>query len=146
MPGDKRYVQVITPNVMRAREVKDLYNSLKATNVNMEERLTILLNTKMTVGDKRKSLIGKEHSTRKHTEIMDEILELINREANLLNRSRPEKSLAGLRLRLANLFLQFIELPENNPDTSERQIIPTRLLRQDLEKAQLNAKNHSLKT
>lgn len=33
----------------------------------------------------------------------------------MLDRGRPEKSLEGLRQRLANLFLQFIEYPLFNP-------------------------------
>ena len=41
-----------------------------------------------------------------------EIVDLIDREADLLNRGRSEASLDGLRKRIANLFLQFIETPE----------------------------------
>lgn len=121
-----------------------IYNDLKATNMNMEERLTILLNTKITVGNKRKSLIYKGNTQSSHADLMDEILDLITREANLLNRGRPEKSLGGLRLRLANLFLQFIEIPENNPEASEHQKIPTKILQHDLERAKLNATTHSV--
>ena len=44
------------------------------------------------------------------------IVELIDREADLLNRGRAESSLDGLRKRLLNLFLQFIETPEFNPE------------------------------
>lgn len=143
MPGDGRFVQVITPNIMRARELMHIYNDLKATNMNMEERLTILLNTKITVGNKKKSLILLGSNVGKMIDLMDEILELIQREADLLNRGRPEKSLGGLRLRLANLFLQFIEIPDNNPDAAEYQKIPTKLLQNDLDKAKLNATTHS---
>ena len=44
-----------------------------------------------------------------------EIKSLINREADMIQRKRPLESLAGLRVRLSNLFLRFIENPENNP-------------------------------
>ena len=69
-----------------------IYNSLKNKHVSLDERLDILYNTKMTVNDEKCAL-------------SDEIEELINREADMLNRGRPEKSLEGLRLRLCNLFL-----------------------------------------
>jgi hypothetical protein len=63
--------------------------------ISTDERLDILLNTKWTV---------KEWDCN----LTREIVELIDREANMLDRSRPESSLEGLRQRLANLFLQFI--------------------------------------
>lgn len=40
------------------------------------------------------------------TSLTREILELIEREADLMMRGRPAKSLSGLRLRILNLFLQ----------------------------------------
>ena len=49
------------------------------------------------------------------------IVELIDREADLLNRGRAESSLDGLRKRLLNLFLQFIETPEFNPEVREEE-------------------------
>ena len=51
-------------------------------------------------------------------------MDLIDREANMLDRGRPEKSLEGLRQRLANLFLQFIEYPLFNPEAARFQKIP----------------------
>jgi hypothetical protein len=45
-----------------------------------------------------------------------DIVELIDREADLLNRGRREANLEGLRRRLSNLFLQFVETPEFNPE------------------------------
>jgi hypothetical protein len=42
----------------------------------------------------------------------------------LINRGRSEKSLAGLRRRLSNLFLQFIETPEFNPEAARFQKVP----------------------
>ncbi|KUF86901.1 hypothetical protein AM588_10002334 [Phytophthora nicotianae] len=47
-----------------------------------------------------------------------ELVELIDREADMLSRGRKEKSLEGLRKRLTNLFLQFIETPEFNPEAA----------------------------
>ena len=70
----------------------DIYNGLKLKNITIDERLDILLNTKWTV---------KEWDCN----ITREIVELIDREADMLNRGRPENSLEGLRQRLCNLFL-----------------------------------------
>ena len=67
----------------------------------IDERLDILVNTKWTV---------KEWDCN----LTREIVELIDREADMLNRGRPLKSLdgnsislyhLGLRMRLCNLFL-----------------------------------------
>ncbi|CAK8993569.1 IQ and ubiquitin-like domain-containing protein [Durusdinium trenchii] len=52
------------------------------------------------------------------------MVDLIDREADMLNRGRPEKSFVGLRKRLANLFLQFIETPEFNPEAIQFQKVP----------------------
>ena len=90
----------------------DLYKGLKMKNISTDERLDILLNTKWTV---------KEWDCN----LTREIVELIDREANMLDRGRPEKSLEGLRQRLANLFLQFTETPEFNPESSRyKKVIP----------------------
>ena len=56
-----------------------------------------------------------------------DIVDLIDREADMLNRGRSETSLTGLRKRLANLFLQFIETPEFNPEAARFQKVPQEL-------------------
>eukprot|EP00951_Prasinocladus_malaysianus_P028136 scaffold255258_cov22-Prasinocladus_malaysianus.AAC.1 len=43
-----------------------------------------------------------------------EIVELVDREADLLNRGRSPKTMEGLRKRIASMFLVFIETPEFN--------------------------------
>ena len=53
-----------------------------------------------------------------------EIVDLIDREADLLNRGRSPKTLAGLRQRVANLFLQFCETPEFNPESAKFSLVP----------------------
>jgi len=132
--SDGRYVQVTTPNIMRARELMEIYNGLKDNHLSLEERLTVLLNIKITVYDHLLKLQSSRGNPRL-IELDEEILDLIKREANLLNRGRPEKSLGGLRVRLANLFLQFIESPENNPEASEYMKMPVKALQHDLELA-----------
>lgn len=56
-----------------------------------------------------------------------EMVELIDREADLLARGRPAASLRSLRRRLANLFLQFVETPEFNPEAARFQPVPRAL-------------------
>jgi len=90
--SDQRLTEVHTPFTTRAKELMDIYQGLKLKNLSVDERLDILLNTKWTVKEWECNL------TR-------EIVELIDREADMLNRGRPETSLEGLRTRLCNLFL-----------------------------------------
>ncbi|TMW68904.1 hypothetical protein Poli38472_001060 [Pythium oligandrum] len=95
--------EVHTPFTIRAKELADLYHGLKMSLISVDERLDVLLHAKWTV---------KEFEC----PLTREIIELIDREADMLNRGRKEKSLEGLRKRLNNLFLQFIETPEFNPE------------------------------
>lgn len=80
--SDDRFTEIHTPFTTRAKELMDIYNGLKTTNVPLDERLDILLNTKWTV---------KEFDY----PLTREIVELIDREADMLNRGRTEKSLDG---------------------------------------------------
>eukprot|EP00455_Lapot_gusevi_P013095 TRINITY_DN16319_c0_g1_i3.p2 TRINITY_DN16319_c0_g1~~TRINITY_DN16319_c0_g1_i3.p2 ORF type:complete len:112 (-),score=13.94 TRINITY_DN16319_c0_g1_i3:59-394(-) len=77
----------------------------------MEERLDVLLHVKWTV---------KEFDCNLTREIVD----LIDREIDLLKRGRSEKSLEGLRKRLCNLFLNFVNTPEFNPESMRFQKVP----------------------
>lgn len=73
---DGRITEVHTPFTIRAKELMDLYKGLKMKNISTDERLDILLNTKWTV---------KEWDCN----LTREIVELIDREANMLDRGRP---------------------------------------------------------
>jgi hypothetical protein len=112
---DGRYTEVHTPYSTRAKELMDLYNGLRLPFLSTDERLDVLLHTKWTV---------KEFDCNLSREIVD----LIDREADMLNRGRSEASLEGLRKRLSNLFLQFIETPEFNPEAARFQKVPRELL------------------
>lgn len=89
---DGRFTEVHTPFSTRAKELMDLYNGLRLPFLSTDERLDVLLHTKWTV---------KEFDCNLTREIVD----LIDREADMLNRGRSEASLEGLRKRLSNLFL-----------------------------------------
>ena len=90
--SDGRFTEVHTPFSTRAKELMDLYNGLLLPNLSTDERLDVLLHTKWTV---------KEFDCN----LTRVIVELIDREADMLNRGRGEGSLEGLRRRLSNLFL-----------------------------------------
>ena len=48
----------------------------------------------------------------------------------MLNRGRSEASFSGLRKRLSNLFLQFVETPEFNPEALKFQQVPREMIKQ----------------
>jgi hypothetical protein len=81
----------------------------------VDERLDVLLHVKWTV---------KEFDC----ELTREIVELMDREADLLNRGRPSKALESLRRRIANRFLEFIETPEFNPEALRHTKVPVEYL------------------
>jgi len=107
--GGTTYIE--TPFTVRARELMDLYHGLNTEMLSVDERLDVLLHVKWTV---------KEFDCK----LTRDIVELIDREADLLNRGRKDKSLVGLRKRLSNMFLEFIEQPEFNPEAVQYVKIP----------------------
>jgi hypothetical protein len=113
--SDGEVAQVHTPFTTRAKELMELYNGLRLPMLTIDERLDVLLHVKWTV---------KEFDCN----LTRDIVELIDREADMLNRGRSESSLTGLRKRLANLFLQFIETPEFNPESARFQKVPQELI------------------
>ncbi len=115
--GETALVQ--TPATQRAKELLDLFNALqntgKAANTTgsgatsttvIDERLDCLLHVKWTVLEFDSALTK-------------DIADLTDREADLLNRGRPVKSMEKLRTRLTNLFLEFLEDPKYNPRASD---------------------------
>jgi hypothetical protein len=98
--------QVQTVETQRAKALLDLYSALLADDATMEQRLDILLNVKWTVNEF-------------DTALTREIKDLIDREADLLNRGRSMKSMLKLRARLHTAFLQFVEDAQYNPRAAE---------------------------
>lgn len=109
--SDGDVTEVHTPFTVRAKELRELYNGLNLGMLSTDERLDVLLHVKWTV---------KEFDCN----LSREIVGLIDREADLINRGRSDASLAGLRRRLSNQFLRFIETPEFNPEASRFQKNP----------------------
>ncbi|KNE60692.1 hypothetical protein AMAG_06055 [Allomyces macrogynus ATCC 38327] len=112
MAGSKKWplskgghVLVDTPTTLRARELRDLYYTLVNTPNSVDARLHILLQVKNAV---------KEHDCT----LSQDLIQLINREGDLLCRGRDGDCLDGLRQRISFLFLQFISVPEFNPEAA----------------------------
>ncbi|XP_065667474.1 IQ motif and ubiquitin-like domain-containing protein isoform X6 [Hydra vulgaris] len=61
--------------------------------------------------------------------LTEEIIELVNREINLLTRGVKEKNLEGLRLRISTLFLQFCKNPQYNPEVARLLKVPNNPLK-----------------
>jgi len=106
---------VHTPFTTRAKELLELYHGLKAAGTSVDERLDVLLHVKWT---------AKEFDC----DLTRDLVDLIDREADLLNRGRSEKAMVGLRKRICTLFLQFIETPDFNPEAERFQQAPPELL------------------
>mmetsp|Transcript_1138 Transcript_1138/g.2604 ORF Transcript_1138/g.2604 Transcript_1138/m.2604 type:complete len:572 (-) Transcript_1138:269-1984(-) len=105
------FVEVITPVTTRASELVQLYNGLKLRGIPIPQRIDVIMNVKYTV---------REFDC----QLTRDIQELVNRENDMLSRGRSGKSLTGMRQRLENLFLQFIETPEFNPGAENFQRAP----------------------
>lgn len=97
---------VHTPETQRAKQLLDLFNTLSAPVQSIDQRLEVILSVKWIVSENE-------------IDISKEIKELVDREADLLNRNRPLASMERLRLRLQNLFLQYLQNPFVNPRSSE---------------------------
>jgi hypothetical protein len=95
-----------TPATSAATQTADVASTAE------EQRLMVLLHVKWTV---------KEFSSA----LTADLVSLIDREADLLHRGRGQKSLVGLRRRVANRFLHFLQTPDYNPEASRFQKVPS---------------------
>ncbi|XP_066525316.1 IQ motif and ubiquitin-like domain-containing protein isoform X2 [Hoplias malabaricus] len=103
--------QMDTPYSLRAKELRDLYNSINLQYLSQEERLDVLQTLKHTV---------KEHECK----LTQQIVQLIDREADLLMRGVKDSNLEGLRKRISTLFLQYIKTPAFNPQAAKMLRVP----------------------
>lgn len=102
---DGKVTEMDTPYTIRAQELRDIYSTLSMKYLTQDERLDVLLTLKHTV---------KEHDCK----LTQEIIELIDREADLLMRGVKESNLEGLRKRILTLFLQYCKTPLFNPEAA----------------------------
>ncbi|XP_047126968.1 IQ motif and ubiquitin-like domain-containing protein isoform X3 [Hydra vulgaris] len=106
--------EMYTNNTLRAEKLRDLYNSLQMNYLTQGEREDVLCTLKQT-----------EYKCK----LTEEIVELVNREINLLTRGVKEKNLEGLRLRISTLFLQFCKNPQYNPEVARLLKVPNNPLK-----------------
>ncbi|XP_068703334.1 IQ motif and ubiquitin-like domain-containing protein [Montipora foliosa] len=108
---DGKITEMDTPYTIRAQELRDIYSTLSMKYLTQDERLDVLLTLKHTV---------KEHDCK----LTQEIIELIDREADLLMRGVKETNLEGLRKRILTLFLQYCKTPLFNPQAAHLIKVP----------------------
>lgn len=119
-----------TPETQRAKELLELFNAFNNTTAltTTEQRLDVLLNIKVGYIPSQYLLIfGRLLMPVRFFSVLQwtvsefdspltrDIKDLADREADLLNRGRPQKSMEKLRKRMQNLFLEFLQNPEYNP-------------------------------
>ncbi|XP_070322445.1 IQ motif and ubiquitin-like domain-containing protein isoform X1 [Odocoileus virginianus] len=108
---DGKIIELDTQFTIRARELQNIYNCIMLKNVSQDERLDVLLTLKHTV---------KEHECK----LTQEILELIDREVDLMMRGVKHQNLEGLRKRIATLFFHYIKTPLFNPEVARHLKVP----------------------
>ncbi|PAA68246.1 hypothetical protein BOX15_Mlig014514g1, partial [Macrostomum lignano] len=109
--GEGKLLEMDTPFTLRGRELLGIYNSLQMKYLTQDERLDVLLTLKHTV---------KEHECK----LTRDLIELIDREADLLIRGVAEDKLSGLRKRISTLFLQYCKTPTFNPEIADLLAVP----------------------
>jgi hypothetical protein len=108
---DGKMTEMDTPHSLRAQQLRDLYKSLEMEYLTQDERLDVLLTLKYTI---------KEHECK----LTQELMELIDREADLLTRGIKVSNLEGLRQRILALFLQYAKTPLFNPEAARLLKVP----------------------
>jgi len=108
---DGRYTEMDTKYTIRAKELRDIYKSITMKYLTQDERLDVLLTLKHTV---------KEHDCK----LTREIIELIDREADLIMRGVSDTNLEGLRQRIATQFLEYCKNPMFNPEIARYTKVP----------------------
>nr|XP_012607287.1 IQ and ubiquitin-like domain-containing protein isoform X1 [Microcebus murinus]XP_012607289.1 IQ and ubiquitin-like domain-containing protein isoform X1 [Microcebus murinus]XP_012607290.1 IQ and ubiquitin-like domain-containing protein isoform X1 [Microcebus murinus]XP_012607291.1 IQ and ubiquitin-like domain-containing protein isoform X1 [Microcebus murinus] len=108
---DGKIIEMDTQFTIRARELQSIYKCIILKNISQDERLDVLLTLKHTV---------KEHECK----LTQDILELIDREVDLMMRGVKHHNLEGLRKRIATLFLHYIKTPLFNPEVARYIKIP----------------------
>ncbi|KFQ41166.1 IQ and ubiquitin-like domain-containing protein, partial [Nestor notabilis] len=108
---DGKITEMDTQYTLRARELLETYCSISMSDIPQDERIDVLLTVKRTV---------KEHKCK----LTQEIIELIDREIDLMSRDVKECNLEGLRKRICTLFLRFIKMPKFNPEVARILKVP----------------------
>ncbi|XP_035498533.2 IQ and ubiquitin-like domain-containing protein [Scophthalmus maximus] len=112
--ADGRLIEMDSQQTIRARELRDLYNDINQPAASQEQRFNVLTTLKRTI---------KEHPC----QLTQDMVDLIDREEELMTRSVKAANLEGLRRRISTLFLQFIKTPAFNPEVAKLLMNPTQL-------------------
>ncbi|XP_051807524.1 IQ and ubiquitin-like domain-containing protein isoform X2 [Acanthochromis polyacanthus] len=104
--ADGRLIEMDNLHTIRARELRDLYSNISLFTVSQEQRSHILMTLKHTVNE-HKCLLTRD------------IVDLIDREVDLMKRGVQTRNLEGLRKRICTLFLQYIKTQAFNPAVSK---------------------------
>ncbi|NXP79122.1 IQUB protein, partial [Ramphastos sulfuratus] len=102
---DGKITEMDTQYTLRGRELFEIYCSISMNGIPKRERIDVLLMLRRTV---------KEHKCK----LTQEIVELIDREVDLMSREVKECNLEGLRKRICTLFLQYTKNPKFNPEVA----------------------------
>ncbi|KFQ79075.1 IQ and ubiquitin-like domain-containing protein, partial [Phaethon lepturus] len=108
---DGKITEMDTQYTLRARELFETYRSISMNHIPQDERIDVLLTLRRTV---------KEHECK----LTQEIMELIDREVDLMSRDVKECNLEGLRKRICTLFLQYIKTPKFNSEVARILKVP----------------------
>jgi hypothetical protein len=101
-----------TGYTLRAKELRDLYTTLKMDSLTAEERVDCLLSLKHVASSVPDCKLTKE------------IIQLAEREAELLLRGINPTLLSGLRARIVQLYFQFCREPKFNPEAARHLKVP----------------------
>ncbi|KAM6926629.1 IQ motif and ubiquitin-like domain-containing protein [Lycodopsis pacificus] len=104
--ADGRLLEMDSQHTSRARELRDLYHNTSRSSVSHEQRRHVVMTLKHTV---------KEHEC----QLTRDLVDLIDREMDLMTRGVKAASLEGLRKRISTLFLQYIKTPAFNPEVAK---------------------------
>ncbi|XP_009561881.2 IQ and ubiquitin-like domain-containing protein isoform X1 [Cuculus canorus] len=108
---DGKITEMDTSYRIHARELFEIYSSVSRNDIPKDERISVLLTLRRTV-EKHKCKLSQE------------IMELIDREFDLMSREVKECNLEGLRKRICTLFLRYIKTPLFNPEVHKILKVP----------------------
>ena len=93
--SDGGTISIETPDTLRAQELQNLYIRLKCDDVIPEERVMVLNDLKANVAEF-------------DCKLTKEIIDLVERETDLMERGVRHTNLGGLRRRILQLYLQYV--------------------------------------
>ncbi|XP_072290537.1 IQ motif and ubiquitin-like domain-containing protein [Eucyclogobius newberryi] len=106
-----KQIEMDTLDTIRARELRDLYHDVSTSPIKQDNRLEVLTRLKRII---------KEHDC----ELTRDLVDLVDREVDLMPRYTKASKLEGLRQRINTLLLQYIKTPSFNPQVAKMRKVP----------------------